>query len=123
MTSTTRLLTIGLATAATALSGTAAMAQSGGDAVRDADLIALSGGAMLHYEIDEGAKTQSVTIAGKRAAKIREMPDEGALHALMSGKSLKQGGTYAVVVRVRVDGKTVVFRDRLVVHRRHARAS
>ncbi len=124
MTSTTRLLTIGLATAATALSGTAAMAQSGSDAVRDADLVALSNGAVLHYEIGAGARTQSVTIAGK-AAKVRRVADEGegAYHALMNAKKVRTGGTYAVVVRVKVDGKTVTYRDRLVVHRRHARAS
>ena len=125
MTINRRILTVGLATAATALSGTAALAQSGDDAVRNADLVALSGGGLLHYEIDGDARTQSVTIAGRRAQKVRAMADEGegAYHALMNGKRLRTGGTYAVVVRVKVDGKTVVYRDRLVVHRRHARAS
>ena len=121
----TRLFTIGLATAATALAGTAtATAQQSGDAVRGADLVALSNGAYLHYQLDDGARTQSVTIAG-RTAKVRAVDGEGdnAFHALMSGKKVKTGGTYTVVVRVERAGKTVVFRDRLVVHRRHARAS
>ncbi len=124
MTSTTRLLTVGLATAATVLSGTAAMAQSGSDAVKDADLVALSNGAVLHYEIAGGAKTQSVTIAGK-TAKIRRVADEGdgAYHGLMTGKKVRTGATVSVVVRVKLDGRTVVYRDRLVVHRRHAATS
>lgn len=124
MTSTTRLLTIGLATAATALSGGTALAQDDGRPVQNADLVALSGGALLHYELADGAKTQSVTIAGVKAQKVIALPDEDAMHALMnSGKRLKQGGSYVVVVRVKVGGKSVVYRDKLVLHRRHPKAS
>ncbi len=123
---TNQLVALGLATAATAFSG-AAVAQAGGsDAVQNADLVALSGGGLVHYEVDGKATAQTVTIAGRKAQKIiaaTEDGTEGAYHALMNGKPLKVGGTYSVTISLKVDGKSVVFKDRLVVHRRHARRS
>jgi hypothetical protein len=122
-----RLLTTGLVTVVAALSGTTvATAAQSSDAIDNADLVALSGGGLLHYEVDGAVQSQTVTIAGRKAQKVIRLADEGAgaYHALMGGKKLKTGGTYTVTVRVKLrNGKTATLRERLVVHRRHATRS
>ena len=122
-----RLLATGLATAAAVFAGTGLATAAQSEEIDNADLVALSGGGLLHYEVDGRVASQTVTIAGVKAQKVIRAGEDGAggaYHALMSGKKLKMGGTYSVTVRVKLrNGETATLRDRLVVHRRHARRS
>ena len=107
-------------TAALAVPGIA-VAQDDRPAVGDAYLVALSGGALLHYELEGTASKPVVTVDGRRA-KVRDeskIEGPGVFHALVNSTRTKVGGRYTVTVKV--DGKSV-FSKRLVVHRRHKRA-
>lgn len=107
-------------TTATALLASSAMAVAADAPKLDGapQLVRISGGAQLHYDLRKAASDQRVTIAGT-TAKVKRFDEDGdrVYIATVNKGGLKAGKSYRVVVKV---GSTKLLDRTMVLKSRHS---